>query len=69
MARIALRPPGSSRALPYFFAALDSQAATPLLKQAQEAGIPVIAFDSGVDSDIPVTTVTTDITTSVERMA
>lgn len=42
------------------FAALDSQAATPLLKQAQEAGIPVIAFDSGVDSDIPVTTVTTD---------
>jgi ribose transport system substrate-binding protein len=42
------------------FAALDSQAATPLLKQAQESGIPVIAFDSGVDSDIPVTTVTTD---------
>jgi ribose transport system substrate-binding protein len=42
------------------FAALDSQAATPLLKQAQEAGIPVIAFDSGVDSDIPATTVTTD---------
>ena len=42
------------------FAALDSQAAIPLLKQAQDAGIPVIAFDSGVDSDIPVTTVTTD---------
>ncbi len=42
------------------FAALDSQAATPLLKQAQDAGIPVIAFDSGVDSDIPATTVTTD---------
>jgi ribose transport system substrate-binding protein len=42
------------------FAALDSQAATPLLKQAQDAKIPVIAFDSGVDSDIPVTTVTTD---------
>ena len=42
------------------FAALDTQAAIPLLKQAQEAGIPVIAFDSGVDSDIPVTTVTTD---------
>ncbi|MBE2276686.1 MAG: ABC transporter substrate-binding protein [Rhodobacteraceae bacterium] len=42
------------------FAALDSQAAIPLLKQAQEAGIPVIAFDSGVDSDIPATTVTTD---------
>jgi ribose transport system substrate-binding protein len=42
------------------FAALDSQAATPLLRQAQEAGIPVIAFDSGVDSDIPTTTVTTN---------
>ena len=29
------------------FAALDSQAAIPLLKQAQDAGIPVIAFDPG----------------------
>lgn len=42
------------------FAALDSQAATPLLRQAEEAGIPVIAFDSGVDSDIPLTTAATD---------
>ena len=42
------------------FAALDSQAAIPLLKQAQEAGIPVIACDSGVDSDIPVATAATD---------
>lgn len=42
------------------FAALDSQAAIPLLKQAQEAGIPVIAFDSGVDSDIPMATAATD---------
>ncbi|WP_409970207.1 ABC transporter substrate-binding protein [Piscinibacter sp.] len=42
------------------FAALDSKAATPLLKKAQAAKIPVIAFDSGVDSDIPVTTATTD---------
>jgi len=42
------------------FAALDSQAASPLLQQAEEAGIPVIAFDSGVDSDIPLTTATTD---------
>ncbi len=42
------------------FAALDSQAAIPLLKQAQEAKIPVIAFDSGVDSDIPVATASTD---------
>jgi ribose transport system substrate-binding protein len=43
------------------FAALDSQAATPLLQQAKDAGIPVIAFDSGVDSDIPLTTATTGI--------
>lgn len=42
------------------FAALDSQAAIPLLRQAQEAGIPVVAFDSGVDSDIPVATASTD---------
>ncbi|WP_116598811.1 ABC transporter substrate-binding protein [Primorskyibacter marinus] len=42
------------------FAALDSQAAIPLLKQAADAGIPVIAFDSGVESDIPATTATTD---------
>lgn len=42
------------------FAALDSQAAIPLLRQAQEAGIPIVAFDSGVDSDIPVSTCTTD---------
>ncbi|MBS0571933.1 MAG: ABC transporter substrate-binding protein [Proteobacteria bacterium] len=42
------------------FAALDSQAAIPLLQQAKDAGIPVIAFDSGVDSDIPVATAATD---------
>ena len=42
------------------FAALDSKAAIPLLKKAQAAKIPVIAFDSGVDSDIPATTATTD---------
>ena len=42
------------------FAALDSQAALPLLKKAQAAKIPVVAFDSGVDGDIPVSTATTD---------
>lgn len=42
------------------FAALDSQAALPLLKQAQAAKIPVVAFDSGVEGDIPVTTCATD---------
>ncbi|WP_199432342.1 ABC transporter substrate-binding protein [Qaidamihabitans albus] len=42
------------------FAALDSRAAAPLLNQAQSSDIPVIAFDSGVESDIPATTVATD---------
>jgi ribose transport system substrate-binding protein len=42
------------------FAALDSKAATPLLEKAKAANIPVVGFDSGVDSEIPVTTVTTD---------
>lgn len=42
------------------FAALDSKVALPLLKKAQAAKIPIVAFDSGVDSDIPVTTATTD---------
>lgn len=41
-------------------AAVDSRAFDPLLEKAQEAGIPVIGFDSGVDSDIPVTTAATD---------
>jgi ribose transport system substrate-binding protein len=42
------------------FAALDSRAAAPLLQQAKSQSIPVVAFDSGVDSDIPVTTAATD---------
>ena len=42
------------------FAALDSRAAAPLLQQAKSRNIPVIAFDSGVDSDIPLTTAATD---------
>lgn len=42
------------------FAAVDSQASIPMLREIDAAGIPVIAFDSGVDSDIPVTTCTTD---------
>ncbi|MEO8118122.1 MAG: ABC transporter substrate-binding protein [Rhodoferax sp.] len=41
-------------------AALDSKATIPLMKKAQAAGIPIIAFDSGVDSDIPLTTTQTD---------
>jgi ribose transport system substrate-binding protein len=42
------------------FAAVDSQASIPMLREIDAAGIPIIAFDSGVASDIPVTTCTTD---------
>ena len=41
-------------------AAIDSQATVPLLQQFKDAGIPVIAFDSGVASDIPITSASTD---------
>jgi ribose transport system substrate-binding protein len=41
-------------------AALDTQALLPLLERAQTAGIPVVGFDSGVASDIPVSTAATD---------
>lgn len=41
-------------------AALDSRALEPYLKKARRSRIPVVAFDSGVDSDIPVTTAATD---------
>ncbi len=40
-------------------AALDSKAVIPLLQKAKSLNIPVIGFDSGVDSDIPVTTCAT----------
>lgn len=42
------------------FAALDTQAALPLIEEVNSKGIPIIAFDSGIDSDIPVTTAATD---------
>lgn len=41
-------------------AALDSKAALPLLQKCKDKGIPVIGFDSGVDSEIPVATCSTD---------
>jgi len=41
-------------------AAVDSKAFAPLLQKAKDANIPVIGFDSGVDSDIPVATAATD---------
>jgi ribose transport system substrate-binding protein len=42
------------------FAALDSKAAASAMEQAKQKHIPVIAFDSGVESDVPVTTAATD---------
>lgn len=42
------------------FAALDSRAAAPLMMEAKRQGIPVVAFDSGVKSPVPVSTVATD---------
>lgn len=42
------------------FAALDSQASIPLLRQADSRNIPIIAFDSGVASDIPISTAATN---------
>ncbi len=41
-------------------AALDSKALVPLLERAKSEGIPVVGFDSGVDSDIPVATAATN---------
>jgi len=41
-------------------AALDSKAVAPLLAKAKAANIPVVGFDSGVDSDIPVATCSTN---------
>ncbi len=42
------------------FAAVDSKAMIPLLEEAKAKGIPIIGFDSGVDSDIPLATAATD---------
>ena len=51
------------------FAAIDSQAAGPLMQQAKDDGIPVIAFDSGVESDVPLTTASTDNLAAAEEAA
>ena len=42
------------------FAALDSKAAAAPLAQIKSQQIPLVAFDSGIDSDLPVTTAATD---------
>lgn len=41
-------------------AALDSKAMVSYLEKAKEQNIPVVGFDSGVDSEIPVATASTD---------
>ncbi|WP_231979349.1 ABC transporter substrate-binding protein [Tessaracoccus coleopterorum] len=51
------------------FAALDTGAAEPVLAQIEAAKIPLIAFDSGVDSDLPLTTVQTDNYAAAEEAA
>lgn len=50
-------------------AALDSKAVIPLLEKAKEQNIPVVGFDSGVDSDIPVATASTDNTKAAAAAA
>jgi ribose transport system substrate-binding protein len=42
------------------YAALDPEACVPLLDQAKQADIPVVEFDAGCDSDVPVTICQTD---------
>lgn len=51
------------------FAALDSKSAEGLLQQAKSTNIPVIAFDSGVESDVPLTTAATDNTAAAAEAA
>lgn len=62
-AAIAKKPQGLG------FAALDSKAQVPALKKAATAGIPIVAFDSGVDSDLPLTTCSTDNKTAAAAAA
>jgi ribose transport system substrate-binding protein len=54
-------------------AVVDSKAFIPLLEKAKAANIPVIGFDSGVDSNIPLATVATDniaaAATAADKMA
>lgn len=50
-------------------AALDSKGFGPLLEKAKAASIPVIAFNNSVESDIPVTTASTDNYAAAEAAA
>lgn len=41
-------------------AALDAEAVIPAVQKANEMGIPIICYDNGINSDIPVTTIATN---------
>jgi len=41
-------------------AALDSKGLIPPVEDADKAGVPVVMVDSGIDSDIPKASITTD---------
>lgn len=62
-AAIARKPQGIG------FAALNSKAEVPLLRKAHEQNIPIVAFNSGVDSDIPLATCSTDNTAAAALAA
>ena len=51
------------------FAALDTKAASSILDQVRAAKIPLIAFDSGVEGNYPLTTVSTDNTAAAGEAA
>ncbi len=59
----------SSKPAAIGLAALDTNAASDVLKRISDAKIPLIAFDSGVDSDDPLTTVSTDNTAAAGEAA
>lgn len=41
-------------------AALDAEAVLPSVERARELGIPIICYDNGINSDIPITTIATN---------
>jgi ribose transport system substrate-binding protein len=50
-------------------AACDADGMVPIVKQAMDAGIPVITIDSGVNSDLPLSFVATDNVAAAEKAA
>ncbi len=50
-------------------AACDANALNPALQKADEAGIPVVTIDSGVDSDIPRSLIATDNVLAAKKAA